>query len=93
MFNLGRWTACCLPPVHQPGKDGDADPRLGRLAQGPVHRHGPFAGKGSARDILLTPTHAVVLFAVLVQGGTIGRIVARLNAKEEKEPCAYAEQP
>ncbi len=50
-------------------------------------------GKGPARDILLTSTYAVVLFAVLVQGGTIGKIVARLNAKAEKEPDAYAEQP
>jgi len=38
---------------------------------------------GPARDLLLTATYAVVLFAVLVQGGTIGGVVARLSPKIE----------
>lgn len=40
---------------------------------------------GGARTAILTVTYLVVLFSVVVQGGTIGRIVARAAARE---PCA-----
>jgi CPA1 family monovalent cation:H+ antiporter len=38
---------------------------------------------GPARDIILVATYGVVLFAVLIQGGTIGGVVSRLNAKSD----------
>ncbi|MBB3230852.1 cation:proton antiporter [Halomonas stenophila] len=37
---------------------------------------------GEARDVLLTITYLIVLFSILVQGLTIGRLVARLLAPE-----------
>lgn len=36
---------------------------------------------GPARDIILVSTYGVVLFAVLIQGGTIGNVVSRMNAR------------
>lgn len=34
---------------------------------------------GEARDLILAATYAVVLFTVVVQGGTIARVLARLD--------------
>ncbi|MDN3555710.1 cation:proton antiporter [Halomonas maura] len=39
---------------------------------------------GEARDVLLTITYLIVLFSILVQGLTIGRLVARLVAREAR---------
>ncbi|MBW8880183.1 MAG: hypothetical protein JF615_01815 [Asticcacaulis sp.] len=35
------------------------------------------------RTVILAATYAVVLFAVLVQGGTIGRVMARIAAADK----------
>ena len=37
-----------------------------------------------ARAVALSATYIVVLFSVIVQGGTIGRLVARLSGKAEQ---------
>ena len=38
---------------------------------------------GPARTIVLAATYIVVLFAVIVQGGTVGALIERIKAAEE----------
>jgi CPA1 family monovalent cation:H+ antiporter len=38
---------------------------------------------GPARTIVLAATYIVVLFAVIVQGGTIGALIERIKTAEE----------
>ncbi|WP_163647842.1 sodium:proton antiporter [Modicisalibacter sp. 'Wilcox'] len=44
--------------------------------------------EGEARDLLLTVTYLVVLFSILVQGPTIGRLVTRLLGKADASRTA-----
>jgi CPA1 family monovalent cation:H+ antiporter len=37
---------------------------------------------GPARDVILAATYLIVMFSVIVQGGSIGRLIARLDARE-----------
>jgi CPA1 family monovalent cation:H+ antiporter len=37
--------------------------------------------EGPARSAALTATYIIVLFSVIVQGGTIGRVLLRLSSK------------
>lgn len=45
---------------------------------------------GPAQSVILTVTYVIVLFSVLVQGGTIGRVIIRLS---DEPPCAETDAP
>ena len=44
--------------------------------------------KGSAQELILAATYAVVFFSVLVQGSTIGRLARRYKPEDESELAA-----
>ena len=46
--------------------------------------------EGPAKAVILTVTYVVVLFSVIVQGGTIGRVIRRLS---QEPPCETAPEP
>lgn len=43
---------------------------------------------GPAKDVILAATYVVVLFSVLVQGGTVGAVIARFQGRPAPEPEA-----
>jgi CPA1 family monovalent cation:H+ antiporter len=38
---------------------------------------------GNTKTILLTATYIVVLFSVIVQGGSVGRLIARVSGEAD----------
>ena len=41
--------------------------------------------EGPARNAILAVTYVVVLFSVVVQGGSVGRLITRLSANRQAE--------
>jgi CPA1 family monovalent cation:H+ antiporter len=49
--------------------------------------------EGPGRTIILAITYVVVLFSVIVQGGSIGRLISRLSQSNHNEPAVEQDEP